>query len=128
MARSEWVQQLLEQILGSGKLARVAGEAVEDAMVVVRGGIGDVPPPGKVFYGAAGETLEEAAGGVPHGQIRATTAADIRATGGSVIWKPERTRSGVMNERHVEICLGTAGPCPFGPLMPNPVPSRDRIR
>lgn len=94
---------------------------------MVRGGISDVPPPGQVFSGAAGETLEDAAKGVSHGQIRATTAGDIRAAGGTVDHAPELTRSGVMNDRHVNICLGN-GPCPFGPLQTNPVPKADRIK
>jgi hypothetical protein len=86
-----------------------------------------VPPPGTVFSGAAGRTLEEAASGVPHGQIRSTTAGAIRAGGGSVKHAPELTRSGVLNERHVNICLGQ-GPCPFGELFPNPVPKPGRVR
>src|SRR3972149_1574135 len=68
---------------------------VTDDFIVVRGGTGDVPPPGKVFSGAAGRTLEEAASGVPHGQIRSTTAGSIRAGGGTVRHAPELTRSGV---------------------------------
>ena len=104
---------------GFGRLA--------DDFIVVRGGVSDVPPPGQVFSGAYGETLEEAASGVPHGQIRATTAGEIRAGGGTVEIAPELSRSGVLNERHVNICLGS-GSCPFGPLQPNPVPKSGRIR
>ena len=63
---------------------------------------------------------------VPHGQIRPTTAGEIREGGGSVVNVPEPTRSGEINERHVDICLGDA-PCPFGELQPNPVPKNERV-
>jgi RHS repeat-associated protein len=100
---------------------------IPDSAVVVRGGTKELPPPGQVFSGAAGKTLEDAAAGVPHGQIRATTAGEIRAAGGTVIHKPEQTRTGAINEKHVNICLGS-GPCPFGPIQQNPVPKSDRIQ
>lgn len=80
-----------------------------------------------MFSGAYGGTLEEAAAAVPYGQIRQTTVGQIRSGGGSVDVVPELTRSGVRNERHVNICLGP-GPCPFGPLQPNPVPKSGRIQ
>jgi len=95
--------------------------------VVVRGGTSDVPQPGEVFSGAYGQTLDEAGAYVPYGQIRPTTAGQIRAGGGTVEVVPEMTRSGVMNEHHVNICLGP-GECPFGPLQPNPVPKSGRIQ
>lgn len=114
-------------LLGSGKLARMGADAVDDAMVVVRGGQGPIPAAGEVFSGAAGRTLEEAASGVPHGTIRATTAGQIRQAGGTVTHAPEHTRSGAMNDKHVNICLGS-GPCPFGPPQPNPVPKSGRIQ
>jgi hypothetical protein len=98
-----------------------------DSAVVVRGGTRPLPEPGHVFSGAYGSTLEAAAAGVPYGQIRSTTAGAIRATGGSVEVAPELTRSGLLNESHVNICLGS-GPCPFGPLQPNPVPKAGRIQ
>jgi RHS repeat-associated protein len=101
--------------------------SLPDGYTVVRGGATPLPPPGQVFSGAAGKTLEEAASGVPHGQIRATTAGQIRANGGNVEFVPELTRSGVLNERHVNICLGK-GACPFGPLEANPVPKSSRIK
>jgi RHS repeat-associated protein len=117
---------------GAGAGARAAGSAggagLADDFIVVRGGASDVPPPGQVFSGAYGKTLNEAASGVPHGQIRATTAGQIRSGGGTVEIAPELTRSGVLNERHVNICLGAGGPCPFGPLQPNPVPKAGRIQ
>lgn len=41
-------------------LAAKAGDGVPDAFVVVRGGTKDLPPPGEVFSGAAGRTLDDA--------------------------------------------------------------------
>lgn len=115
-------QRRLRALAGSG-----ATKGVPDDHVVVRGGTSDLPPPGETFSGAAGRTLDDAASGVPHGQIRSTTAGRIRAGGGRIDHAPELTRSGVLNERHVNVCLGQ-GPCPFGPLTPNPVPKSGRIR
>lgn len=97
-----------------------------DAVIVVRGGSGELPPPGTVFSGAVGETVEDAAAYVPHGTIRVTTVKEILANGGSVALKPEPTRSGKINERHVDIVEGTA-PSSFSSLMPNPVAKKDRI-
>lgn len=108
-------------------LATKGADDVADNAVVVRGGTSEVPKPGEVFSGAAGRTLDEAASGVPHGQVRATTARDIRAAGGTVTHAPEPTRSGLMNPLHVDVCLGS-GPCPFGSLQPNPVPTAGRYR
>lgn len=87
----------------------------------------EVPAPGEVFSGAYGDTMEEAASGVPHGQIRQTTAGQIRVDGRTVDIAPEPTRSGVLNARHVSNCLGT-GRCPSGPLGPDPVPKSGRIQ
>ena len=73
-----------------------------------------------------GELFEaEAAAGVPHGQIRESTAGDIRAGGGNVEVKPERTRSGTLNPKHVDVMEGKST---FGPVKPNPVPKKDRIQ
>jgi len=112
----------------AGSLAvRVAPADAADAAVIVRGGTSDLPTAGQVFSGSQGVTLEEAAQGVPHGTIRATTAGEIRASGGTVKSAPEPTRSGAMNMNHVNVCLGS-GPCPFGDPQPNPVPANQRIR
>ncbi len=46
---------------------------LHDLVIVGRGGVGELPPPGTVFSGAVGETLEDAAAFVPHGTIRVTT-------------------------------------------------------
>lgn len=86
-----------------------------------------MPGPGEVFSGAYGSTIDDAAAYVPHGKIRPSTVGDIRAGGGSVDVVPELTRSGVLNERHVNVCLGR-GPCPFGELQPNPVPKSGRVQ
>jgi hypothetical protein len=112
--------------LASGSCVATNTGGLADDMIVVRGGTSDVPGAGEVFSGSYGSTLDEAAAGVPHGQIRATTAGEIRAAGGTVDIAPELTRSGVLNEQHVSICLGP-GSCPFGPLQPNPVPKGLRI-
>jgi len=102
-------------------------KAIPDSHIVVRGGTGDVPPPGQVFSGSAGETLQDAAQGVPNGQIRDTTAGKIREGGGTVESAPERTRSGAMNKKHVHVCLGCDSQ-PFSELKPNPVPKVERIK
>jgi len=111
---------------GGGGASAGASGSVPDDFIVVRGGTSPVPPSGEVFDGAAGQTLEEAASGVPHGTIRSTTAGEIRAGGGSVESRPEPSRSGTMNNKHVNICLGS-GRCPFGEPFPNPVPKVNRI-
>jgi uncharacterized protein RhaS with RHS repeats len=115
-------------LVGLGRRAASAGiTALVDEAVIVRGGQGALPAAGETFSGAAGGTLEEAASGVPHGTIRASTAGRIRQSGGTVTPKPELTRTGVLNEKHVDICLGS-GPCPFGEPMPNPIPKAERIQ
>ena len=100
--------------------------AVPDENIVVRGGQSEVPPTGTTFSGAHGATLEEAASGVPHGTVRETTAGQIRAEGGTVELRPEPTRSGTMNDRHVNITEGGTKTS-FGDSKPNPVPRKDRI-
>lgn len=77
-----------------GSLAR-AEEVITDVVnsiprrvpgsnVVVRGGTKPMPPQGTTFSGASGKTLQEAASGVPHNQVRTTTAGAVRAAGGKV--------------------------------------------
>src|SRR5882724_995007 len=94
---------------------------------VVRGGIQELPPSGTPFSGAYGNTLQEAASGVPHGTIRCTTAGAIRSNGGSVVHAPEMTRSGLLNELHVNITEGS-GPTTFSDFFPNPVPKSGRVK
>jgi hypothetical protein len=107
--------------------ANTGGVVLDDAAVIVRGGEGAVPPPGQVFSGAYGATEGEAGASLSYGQIRTTTAGEIRVGGGTVEVAPEMTRGGMMNDYHVDICLGT-GSCPFGPLHPNPIPKGLRIQ
>jgi RHS repeat-associated protein len=95
-------------------------------LVIVRGGKSDLPPPGTVFSGAFGATIPDAAAYVPHGQIRTTTVGAIINSGGTVVPVPELTRGGNMNYRHVNITEGPVST--FSPLMPNPVPSKQRIK
>ena len=95
--------------------------------VVVRGGQSELPPAGEVFSGAVGKTIEDAAAFVPHGTIRSTTVGAIESNGGSVILKPELTRSGELNPRHVNITEGPHGPSTFSKPFQNPVPSKSRI-
>jgi RHS repeat-associated protein len=104
-----------------------ATSAVPDANIVVRGGMGEMPPAGTTFSGAHGATLDEAASGVPHGTIRTTTAGEVRDAGGTVQSAPELTRSGVMNERHVNITEARDKPSTFSPPRKNPVHKDDRI-
>jgi hypothetical protein len=98
-----------------------------DLVIVVRGGAGELPPPGTSFSGAVGKTLEDAAAYVPHGKIRFTTIGAILAGGGAVTLKPEVTRSGRINERHVDVIEGSS-PSTFSGALTNPVPKADRIR
>jgi len=105
----------------------VAAEGIPDATVIVRGSQGELPPPGEVFSGSLGSTLEDAAAGVRHGTVRSTTAGDIRAGGGTVEPNPELDpRVGQTNYQHIDVCLGL-GPCPFGEPIPNPVPKSGRL-
>ena len=114
-------------LAGPASALPVGGEPFPpNSSIVVRGGRGEVPPAGTTFSGAYGATLEEAASGVPHGTIRSTTAGAIRSNGGSVIHAPELTKSGVMNNLHVNITEG--GPTAFSDLFPNPVPRANRVK
>jgi len=126
------------QVIGAGAIeggvaasefvaGRIAEAAVPDANIVVRGGAGEMPAPGTTISGSHGATVEEAAQGVPHGQIRTSTAGDVRGAGGSVRSAPEATRSGAINQKHVNIREGTKQPSTFSPPKPNPVPKKDRI-
>jgi RHS repeat-associated protein len=101
--------------------------AVPDSNAVVRGGASEMPAQGTTFSGAHGATVEGAAQGVPHGQIRTSTAGEIRGAGGSVRSAPEPTRSGKMNYKHVDVREGKKQPSTFSDPKPNPVPKKDRI-
>lgn len=102
-------------------------DELNELVIVVRGGASELPPPGTVFSGAVGQTLEDTAAFVPHGTIRQTTVGAILAAGGSVTLKPEMTRSGNINERHVNIVEAVA-PSVFSAPLPNPVPKPERIQ
>jgi len=60
---------------------------VPDEAVVVKGGTKAIPS--ESFSGSFGDTLADAAQGVPHNQLQATTAGQIRKAGGSVLYDPE---------------------------------------
>jgi RHS repeat-associated protein len=100
---------------------------VPDAYSVVRGGQAPMPAAGATFSGSMGATVPEAAAGVPHGTIRATTAGAVRQQGGSVVLAPEATRSGAINQSHVNVTEGSS-PTVFGPPAPNPVPKSERVQ
>jgi hypothetical protein len=98
---------------------------VPDDYVIVRGGMKPLPPLGVPFSANVGPTLETAAAAVPYGQIRVTTAGEIRRAGGIVEWLPEHSRHGTLNEQHVHVTEGASSS--FAPLRPNPVPKKLRI-
>src|SRR5205809_4343564 len=79
---------------------------VPDEFFVIRGGTRPLPPPGLVFSGSIGPTLEAAAAAVPHGQIRATTAGEIRRLGGMLEWMAEHSPHGTLNQQHVNVTEG----------------------
>src|SRR5947209_4796292 len=81
---------------------------VPDDYVIIRGGLKPVPPPGQPYSAHVGPTLEAAAAAVPYGQIRVTTAGEIRRAGGIVEWFPEPSRHGTPNEQHVHVTEGTS--------------------
>jgi hypothetical protein len=86
-----------------------------------------MPVPGTVFSASVGVTLDEGAAGVPHGNIRWTTAGQIRANGGRVIHVPERDpKSAMINQQHVHVVEGGETSA-FSEPQPNPVPRRKRF-
>lgn len=100
---------------------------VPNQYTVVKGGTTPPPQPGTVYSGSQGQTLNEAAAGVPHGQVQSTTAAAIRNAGGQVEVAPEfNPKVGATNYQHVDVTDGPAG-SPLGPPQPNPVPKDQRF-
>jgi hypothetical protein len=94
---------------------------VSDSTIIVRGGVSDLPASGETFSGTQGSSVEEAAGGLKHGQFRWTTAGEIRASGGSVETAPELDPGvGQVNYQHMDVCLG-AEACDWSDLQVNPV-------
>jgi hypothetical protein len=104
---------------------REPGTTPPDAYVVARGGEKPLPPRGTPFSAAAGVDRSDAGAGVPHGRVRFATVAGIRDRGGTVEWRPELTRTGRLNDRHVDVTEGRPGA--FGEPEPNPVPKVERI-
>ena len=102
-------------------------KVVPDPYAVVRGGQAPMPAAGTTFSGSMGATVPEAAAGVPHGTIRSTTAGAVREQGGSVVLAPEATRSGAINQSHVNVTEASS-PTVFGPPAPNPVPKSERVQ
>jgi hypothetical protein len=98
---------------------------VPDTFVVVRGGTRQLPAVGQPFSANVGPTLEAAACSVPHGQIRKTTAGEIRRLGGMLEWVAKYSPHGTLNQQHVHVIEG--GVSAFSGLMPNPVPKGFRI-
>ncbi|WP_328787994.1 MULTISPECIES: ricin-type beta-trefoil lectin domain protein [unclassified Streptomyces] len=103
------------------------GWQVPDDFVIVRGGERPMPGAGEGFSGAMGTSVAEAGAGVPHGKLRATTAGEIRAAGGTVDYAPEpiRGEGSPLNYNHVNVTLGSGDP--FGELESNPVPKTSRL-
>ncbi|MGH3937223.1 MAG: DUF6531 domain-containing protein [Pseudonocardiaceae bacterium] len=109
-----------------GELPPTPAARIPDDAAVVRGGTADLPAPGEVFSGSSGSNFDEAARGVPHGQVRQATVGDVRAGGGSVEYAPEYdTRVEKTNYQHVDVSLGPRG-SPFGELEKNPWSKKDR--
>lgn len=107
------------------QLAR-AGADVPDDWIVIRGGLQPLPMPGTPFSAAAGKDISDAGKGVPHGNIRVTTGKQIRSFGGSAKFKPELSKSGIENLRHVEVIEGQNSAF-SDPPQQNPVPKAERI-
>jgi RHS repeat-associated protein len=100
---------------------------IRDDTTIVRGGESDMPSPGAAFSGAFGTSIYQASQGVPHGQVRYTTAGQIRDGGGVVIYAPEECYpGGPINYQHVNIVMGPLGGGFQGPI-PNPVPKKLRV-
>lgn len=100
---------------------------IDDDETIVRGGTTPIPSPGVTFSGAFGDSIYSASQGVPHGQVQYTTAGQIRAGGGVVIFAPEECYpGGPLNPKHVNIILGPGGGGFQGPI-PNPVPKKERV-
>lgn len=118
-----WVQPLLDAVEKGADPRKV----VPDGLIIVRGGVADVPATGVPFSGALGRTIREAGAGVPHNKFRVTTAGEIRAQGGIVEFAPEvDPRTGRLNVFHVNVTEG--GPTCFSEPVPNPTPKTERLR
>jgi hypothetical protein len=98
---------------------------VPDEFLVVRGGLKPCPLLGTQFSATAGPTLEAAGCAIPHGNLRYTTARQIRQQGGVVEWVWEFSPHGTLNEQHVHVT--EQGATCFSEPVPNPVAKKDRI-
>jgi RHS repeat-associated protein len=101
---------------------------VPDDYIVVRGG--KTLPEG-VLSTSFGPTLDAASAANSYGQIRWTTAGEIRAAGGTVDYAPEPvggpTNDTRINYNHANVTLGE-GSNPFSDTMDNPIaPRRARM-
>ncbi len=119
---TSWVDPLLDAVAKGADPKTV----IPDDFVIIRGGIGPLPDPGTAFSAAMGRTEQEAGHGVPHNQIRVTTAREIRARGGAVELAPERTAKGELNVLHVNVVEG--GQTTFSDPKTNPAPKDERFR
>ncbi|MEZ5306403.1 MAG: RHS repeat-associated core domain-containing protein [Pyrinomonadaceae bacterium] len=126
MLPSEVQAPVINQLDDKTSQARRRDDELRPDFIIVRGGISEIPPPGTVFSGSFGASIEDAARFVPHNQIRFTTVKAIIEAGGTVIIVPEFTRGENLNLRHVNVVL--IGPSPFSALMPNPVPKSERLQ
>jgi hypothetical protein len=118
-----WVQPLLEALARGDDPSLI----VPDDYIVVRGSVNPLLGTGAIFCGAMGRTILDAGAGVPHNQLRLTTAGAIRRLGGKVAFTPEvDPRTGRMNVLHVDITEGTSSA--FTEPIPNPVPKSQRLR
>jgi hypothetical protein len=98
---------------------------VPNEFVVARGGLKPCPPAGTAFSATVGPTVEAAGCAVPHGNLRFTTAREIRQQGGVVEYVPEFSPHGTLNEQHVNVT--EQGTTSFSEPLPNPVPKKNRI-
>ena len=98
---------------------------VPDDFLIVHGGTLPLPASGTVFSGAVGPTLNASACAIPHGLLRVAVAGAVRAGGGTVLWFPDKSRYGTINQQHVNITEG--GSTSFSELQRNPVPRKQRI-
>jgi hypothetical protein len=98
---------------------------VPDDYVVVRGGTKPIPTAGQEYSAHVGPTLDAAAAAVPYGQVRVTTAGEIRRAGGIVNWYPQPSRHGTANNQHVHVTEMRSSI--LSALKPNPVPKNLRI-
>jgi hypothetical protein len=115
---------LVDQLKGGADPKTV----VPDDAIIVRGGRDYQHREGNVVSAHMGSSIEDAASGLPHGTVRATTAGQIRAAGGAVELMPEPAwEGGPDNTWHVNV---TEGPDPAfpGEGVPNPVPNQGRLK